>query len=64
MVVFLSTGPAAEVEAMTDVTAEARVTPGHHWEEAGRVRAEEVMALARSPVVEEMPVEVKMVLVR
>ena len=30
LVVFLSTGPAAEVEAMTDVTAEARVTPGRH----------------------------------
>ena len=43
---------------------EVAVTPGHHWEEAGRLRAEEVMALARSPVVEEMPVEVKMVLVR
>jgi hypothetical protein len=43
---------------------EVAATPGHYWEEAGGVRAEEVMALARTQVVEEMPVEVEMVLVR
>lgn len=43
---------------------EVVVTPGQHWEEAGVVQVEEVLALARSPVVEEMPVEVGMASVR
>lgn len=57
MMVVLSTGSAA-------AEVEPRVTPGHHWEEAGGVQAQEVMALARSTVVEEMPVEMEMASVR
>lgn len=38
---------------------EVAVTPGQHWEEAGVVQ--EVVALARSPVVEEMLVALVMV---
>lgn len=40
---------------------EVVVTPGQHWEEAGVVQVEEVLALARSPVVEEMLVALVMV---
>lgn len=43
---------------------EVAVTPGQHWEEAGVVQVEEVLALARSPVVEEMLVALVMALAR
>lgn len=43
---------------------EVVVTPGQHWEEAGVVQVEEVLALARSPVVEEMLVALVMALAR